>query len=121
MVTPVLRKASIGRLPRGAHLTPPTDAEATAVRELLADLGGCSNLRPHGPTYDERYLCATPQERVYQNGLWNEGLLPYRGIDPAEREQQQRFHQQMEAFKGRERGRDGRRILPTDGAFEPRC
>ena len=49
--------------------------EATAVRELLAELGVL-----HGdpaaakPAYEERYLCATPQERVYRNGLWEEGF-----------------------------------------------
>ena len=97
--------------PWGAHYLPLPTLEATAVRELLADLGVLQgNPSAARPTYDERYLCATPQERVYRNGLWNEGLLPYRGIDPAEREQQQRFHQQMEAFKAR-KGRDGRRIF----------
>jgi hypothetical protein len=52
------------------------------VRQLLAELGvlqGDPNATQ--PTYDERYLCATPQERVYRNGLWEEGLLPHRGID----------------------------------------
>ncbi|MDP2880507.1 MAG: hypothetical protein Q8N89_02875 [Azonexus sp.] len=31
-------------------------------------------------TYNERYLCATPQKRVCRNGLWDEGLLPQRAV-----------------------------------------
>ncbi|PKO94343.1 MAG: twin-arginine translocation pathway signal protein [Betaproteobacteria bacterium HGW-Betaproteobacteria-10] len=97
--------------PWGAHYLPLPSREATAVRELLAELGvlqGDPNAAK--PTYDERYLCATPQERVYRNGLWHEGLLPRHGFDPAEREQQERFHQRMEDFKNA-RGNDGRRAF----------
>jgi glycine/D-amino acid oxidase-like deaminating enzyme len=97
--------------PWGAHYLPLPTREALAVRELLAELdvlqGDPAGLKPR---YDERYLCATPQERVYRDGLWNEGLLPYRGIDAAEREQQKRFQHQMEEFK-QAIGRDGRRAF----------
>lgn len=97
--------------PWGAHYLPLPTREASAVRELLAELsvlqGDPAGLKP---SYDERYLCATPQERVYRDGLWNEGLLPQRGLEPAEREQQKRFHQQMEEFK-QAIGRDGRRAF----------
>ena len=30
------------------------------------------------PGYDERYLCATPQERVFKDGLWEEDSSPLR-------------------------------------------
>lgn len=97
--------------PWGAHYLPLPSREATLVRELLAELGAL-----HGdpaalrPTYEERYLCATPQERVYRNGLWEEGLLPHRGIDAAEREEQRRFLERMSEFKHAV-GRDGRRVF----------
>lgn len=97
--------------PWGAHYLPLPGAEAVHVRELLAELGvlqGDPGARR--PTYDERYLCGTPQERVYRHGLWEEGLLPHRGVDPAEREQQKRFHDRMETLK-RATGRDGRRLF----------
>lgn len=97
--------------PWGAHYLPLPSRESTAVRELLAELGvlqGDPNAAR--PSYDERYLCATPQERVYRNGLWDEGLQPQRGLDPAERDQQNRFHAHMEAFK-QARGSDGRRAF----------
>lgn len=97
--------------PWGAHYLPLPTQESTHVRELLAELrvlqGDPGALRP---SYDERYLCATPAERVFRNGLWEEGLLPHRGIEAGEREQQQRFQAQMETLK-QARGRDGRRLF----------
>ncbi|MDP3539171.1 MAG: FAD-dependent oxidoreductase [Azonexus sp.] len=97
--------------PWGAHYLPLPTREATAVRELLAELGVLQgNPAAEKPIYDERFLCATPQERVYRNGLWDEGLLPHRGIDAGERQQQELFHSRMEELK-QARGRDGRRAF----------
>ena len=106
--------------PWGAHYLPLPTLESTSVRELLAELqvlqGDPNSPRP---TYDERYLCATPQERVYRNGLWEEGLLPHRGIDADERVQQQRFQQRMDDFK-QARGSDGRRAFAIPMALSSR-
>jgi monoamine oxidase len=97
--------------PWGAHYLPLPGREASAVRELLAELGVLQgDPTVEKPTYDERYLCATPQERIYRHGLWDEGLLPQRGVDAAEREQQRRFQARMEELKAA-RGRDGRRVF----------
>jgi monoamine oxidase len=97
--------------PWGAHYLPLPTREAVHVRELLAELGVLQgDPAAERPVYDERYLCATPQERVYRNGLWQEGLLPHLGIDAGEREQQRRFHERMEELKGA-RGQDGRRVF----------
>ena len=102
--------------PWGAHYLPLPGAEATLVRELLAELNVLQgDPRAERPTYDERFLCATPQERVYRHGLWEEGLLPHLGIDAGEREQQRHFHERMEEIKVA-RGRDGRRafVIPME-------
>jgi phytoene dehydrogenase-like protein len=97
--------------PWGAHYLPLPTRESTLVRELLAELNVLQgDPAVEKPRYEERYLCATPQERVYRNGLWEEGLLPHRGLDAAEREQQHRFHLRMEEFKNA-KGRDGRRAF----------
>jgi monoamine oxidase len=106
--------------PWGAHYLPLPTREAVHVRELLAELGVLQgDLESARPTYDERYLCATPQERVYRNGLWEEGLLPQRGIAADERAQQQRFHARMEELK-QARGRDGRRLFALPMALSSR-
>ena len=97
--------------PWGAHYLPLPNPEAVYVRELLAELGVLQGSAAAAkPTYDENYLCATPQERVFRHGLWEEGLLPRLGVEAAERAEQQRFHARMEELKGA-RGRDGRRVF----------
>lgn len=97
--------------PWGAHYLPLPGGEAEYVRILLAELGVLQGdpAAPR-PLYDERFLCAMPQERIYRDGLWEEGLLPQRGLSPEEREQQQRFHARMAELK-QARGSDGRRLF----------
>ncbi|KAB2928770.1 MAG: FAD-dependent oxidoreductase [Dechloromonas sp.] len=106
--------------PLGAHYLPLPGVQAVHVRELLAELGVLQGdpgaVRAH---YDERFLCATPQERVYRNGLWEEGLLPQRGLPQGEREQQQAFLARMNELKAA-RGRDGRRLFALPMALSSR-
>jgi glycine/D-amino acid oxidase-like deaminating enzyme len=75
---------AVSAYPWGAHYLPLPNREAVAVRELLAELGVLQG-DPHAvqPVYDERYLCATPQERLYRDGRWQEGLLPQTGVSAA--------------------------------------
>jgi len=97
--------------PWAAHYLPLPGPEATLVRELLAELGVLQgDPAAVKPAYDERYLCATPQERVYRNGLWDDGLLPQRGLEVGEREQQRRFQARMDELK-QALGSDGRRLF----------
>jgi hypothetical protein len=80
--------------PLGAHYLPLPPREARATRALLAELGVL-----HGdpeavhPAYDEKYLCQAPQERLYFNGYWQEGLWPTLGVPAAERAQYARFQE----------------------------
>ncbi|WP_301101251.1 NAD(P)/FAD-dependent oxidoreductase [Propionivibrio sp.] len=97
----------VSAFPLAAHYLPLPTREATAVRELLAELGVLhGDPRAARPRYDERYLCATPQERLYRNGWWQEGILPHNGVSAAELEQYRRFYALIDAFKQR---RDGQR------------
>lgn len=106
--------------PWGAHYLPLPGPEARAVRELLAELGVLQgDPAAAKPLFDERYLCATPQERIFRDGLWHEGLLPHRGVDVRERAEQKRFQARMEALK-QARGRDGRRVFAIPMALSSR-
>jgi len=106
--------------PWGAHYLPLPSREATLVRELLAELNVLQgDPAAERPSYDERYLCAMPQERIYRHGLWEEGLLPQRGLDAAERAQQRRFHERMDELKHAV-GRDGRRLFAIPMALSSR-
>ena len=97
--------------PWGAHYLPLPTLESRAVRELLVEIGTLQgDAAAQSPVYDENRLCATPQERVFRDGLWQEGLLPHLGVPAEERAQQRRFQQAMEGFK-QARGRDGKRAF----------
>jgi predicted NAD/FAD-dependent oxidoreductase len=61
--------------PLGAHYLPVPGAAAGEVRELLVDFGLARVA--HGRwTWDERHLCHSPQERLFFEGMWHDGLLP---------------------------------------------
>ena len=103
--------------PLGAHYLPLPSRDAAFVRELLADLGVL-----HGdpqaavPRYDERYLVHAPQDRLYTQGLWQEGLLPRIGASPRDFDQYKRFDDLIENFK-MARGPDGRKLFPIPSAL----
>lgn len=61
--------------PLGAHYLPVPDEQAVEVVELLEELG-VSRMEQGKRLYDERYLCHSPQERLFIGGQWQEGLLP---------------------------------------------
>ena len=61
--------------PLGAHYLPVPDEHAIEVIALLEDLG--LRRTEHGrPVYDEGHLCHSPQERLFIDAHWHEGLLP---------------------------------------------
>jgi monoamine oxidase len=61
--------------PLGAHYLPTPGERAIEVIELLEELG--LRRSEHGRiVYDERHLCHSPQERLFIDGHWHEGLLP---------------------------------------------
>ena len=69
--------------PLGAHYLPTPGEHAVEVAEWLEEIG--LRRSEHGRVvYDERHLCASPQERLFIDGVWHEGLLPPIDALPAE-------------------------------------
>ncbi|MGB4948766.1 MAG: NAD(P)-binding protein [Candidatus Competibacter denitrificans] len=107
---------TISAYPWGAHYLPFPTQESRAVRELLADVGVL-----HGdpfaiePIYDERAINFAPQERLYAQGIWHDGLWPEVGVRQRDLDQYRRFQDLMATFKAR-RGADGRKAfaIPSD-------
>jgi glycine/D-amino acid oxidase-like deaminating enzyme len=66
------------RCPLGAHYLPlPGGAAAAApVREWLVEAGLARIGRDGALEADERDLCHAPQERLFIDGAWQDGLLP---------------------------------------------
>ena len=76
--------------PLGAHYLPLPGPDAHEVSELLHEVG---LLRSVGgrTVADERHLCHSPQERLWVDGQWIEGLLPPAEPGSARARQYQRF------------------------------
>ena len=95
--------------PRGAHYLPLPSMESTHIRELLLDMGVIeANPFSPTPTFDERVIVHSPEDRLFINGQWQEGLIPQNGIPTAEIAEQKRFFQNIEQIK-QQRGNDGKR------------
>ena len=66
---------AVSAYPWGAHYLPTPSSESTAVRELLEEMGMVHDVGPDGePIYDPRHLCHVPQERLFIDGRWQEGI-----------------------------------------------
>jgi monoamine oxidase len=76
--------------PLGAHYLPLPGDSACEVQDLLEELGLRQRLAGRW-VYDERHLCHSPQERLFFNGAWQEGLLPLQGVGRDTLAQYQRF------------------------------
>lgn len=102
---------AVSAYPWGAHYLPIPTMESRAVRELLADLGLVrGDIYGTHPEYDEDTLCHAPHERIYANGLWEEGLIPKLGTSKRELAQIHEFEARMQEFKHL-RGKDGRKAF----------
>lgn len=90
-----LTGAPQARAPWGAHYVPVPAVDAVHVRRLFRELGVLSE---HGE-WDERTLCHTPQERLWQHGRWHEGLEPLDAIGAADRAQFARFDERIAEWR----------------------
>jgi monoamine oxidase len=76
--------------PLGAHYLPVPGAQAHEVAQWLEEIGIAK--REGGRTVvDERHLCHSPQERLFIDGQWHDGLLPPAEAGSATLRQYQRF------------------------------
>lgn len=76
--------------PLGAHYLPLPGPAAVEVAELLHALG-LARSELGRTVYDERHLCHSPQERLFVDGAWHEGLLPPMAAGSAALAQARRF------------------------------
>lgn len=83
--------------PLGAHYLPVPGDEAREVQDLLEELGLRQRVAGRWQ-YDERHLCHSPQERLFFQGEWHEGLLPVQGVPDTTLAQYRRFASQVEVL-----------------------
>jgi glycine/D-amino acid oxidase-like deaminating enzyme len=91
--------------PWGAHYVPLPGPQAVYVRELFSDLGV---LKADG-SWEERYLCFAPQERLFLHGRWQEGIEPAVGLTAGDRDQFRRLADITDALRT-----SGRFTVPVD-------
>jgi predicted NAD/FAD-dependent oxidoreductase len=61
--------------PLGAHYLPLPGPQAEDIQQWLVEIG-LAKATPGGLRWDERQLCHSPQERLFIDGRWQDGLLP---------------------------------------------
>jgi len=106
--------------PWGAHYLPIPTQESVAVRAMLAEFGVLQgDPRDPRPRYDELQLCHAPQERLYINGLWQDGLMPHTGASRSDLDQFHRFENLMQSYKHR-RDAQGRKAFAIPMALSSR-
>jgi phytoene dehydrogenase-like protein len=99
--------------PLGAHYIPLPSPEARFVRALMGDLGVIEgDPFAASPQYREEYVVNAPQDRLYMNGTWQEGLLPRVSASDTDTEQAKRFEDMIDAFKRRRSGERKAFALP---------
>jgi glycine/D-amino acid oxidase-like deaminating enzyme len=76
----------VSAYPWGAHYIPVPNTESVLVREILTEFGAFADGQ-----WEERFLCHSPQERLYIHGRWQEGIEPEIGATKADHGEYQRF------------------------------
>ena len=82
--------------PWAAHYVPAPNAESALVRELFTELG----LMDAAGNLDERWLCHSPQERLFLHGRWQWGLDPEAGSTKLDREHRRIFREKIQELAG---------------------
>lgn len=99
---------AVSAYPWGAHYLPIPDHRDTALQQFLTQCGIVTGYSTEGlPIYDEMALCFDPEERLWINGHWQDGLIPAKGVPPGDQAQITRFLRTMEHFR-QAQGNDGK-------------
>ena len=104
----------------GAHYVPILDPEDGPLVVLFDELGIIKGRADDGsPVYEEDYLCADPDERLWILGQWQQGFVPSYGTSARDRSEIVRFDKLIDAWRKRV-GADGRRAfaLPLAASSE---
>jgi len=106
----------LGAFPWGAHYIPLANEESRYVREIFEEMGVITGRDSDGKAvYNDLYLCHDPQERLLKDGRFQEGLVPNRGLTPADRQEIARFFKTIKDYRKRI-GKDGKPAfaIPVD-------
>ena len=115
---------AVSAYPWGAHYVPLVRQDCAPVLELFSDLGIIVDMAEGGggagagrPVYNEYFLSADPQERLWLYGRWQDGFVPTMGASPRDEAQFAAFFAATERLK-HALGRDGKPAfaIPVDNS-----
>jgi monoamine oxidase len=98
---------AISAFPLGAHYIPVPNNDLVEYLSFLQSANVITSFEDGLPVYNESFLCFDPEERLYINGKWQEGLIPQYGVPADEKNQIERFLEQMQEFRTA-KGKDGK-------------
>ena len=107
---------AVSAYPWGAHYIPVPGEETEYLRLLLEEMQVITGRDSSGrPQYDELFLCAAPEERLFILGSWQAGLLPSIGVNAEDRAEYDRFFALIKDYRNL-KGSDDRRAfaIPID-------
>ncbi len=95
--------------PWAAHYLPVPNLKSELVRELMLELGVLKDGK-----WEERYLCFSPQERLFIHGRWQEGIEPEVGATVKDRAEFKRFNDLIAGFRD-----SGQFTIPAELGAKP--
>jgi len=99
------------RYPWGAHYITTPMPENVDLIEFLQEMGVVQEVNPDGvPIVAEDLLCREPEERVFADGTWHEGLFPVPGASQDDLDQVADFHAKMQEWSTK-RDPNGKRLF----------
>lgn len=113
---------AVSAYPWGAHYLPIPGTEHKEILDFLNEAGCINNFTPQGlPVYNELYLCHAPEERLFINGIWQNGIIPQLGNTKNDNDEIERFHKLMEGYKNAidSNGKPLFALPVDDSAFTP--
>lgn len=109
---------TISKYPWGAHYVPIPNNNLTEYLNFLGEAEVITGYDATGlPVYNEFHLCQDPEERLYINGKWQDGLVPRFGLSTPEILQFKNFFLFMEIYRNK-KGEDGKDAfsIPVDAS-----
>lgn len=93
-------KNSTSAYPWGAHYLPLVNNNLTELLDFLKEHNIVTHFENGLPFYNEEYLCFDNEERLYNNGIWQEGLVPQLNNDHVYNKQLAVFNDLVSLYAG---------------------
>ena len=92
-------KCELSAFPWGAHYVPAPFADNQSLIQLFSEMGVVESIAEDGsPVIGEQFLCREPEERLFFQGQWIEGLYPVIDASPDDLAQLAAFRKEIDRW-----------------------